>query len=177
VNVNWDVLLQWDDYIGFSYPKFYINRHHTSTGWEIIDSVSNGVHFYVDQNAPNGNVGYAITVPAPSDCFPTRAGVNTSRSNIKNQPMAAPDGIIEENGISLNIYPNPATTEIFISLEGNQGETFSLEMYDAIGEIVYKGKIISSQQKIDIREIPSGAYFISLKGENKSLTKKVMIVK
>lgn len=177
VNANGDVYLDWDDYIGFSYPKFYINRYHTSTGWQVIDSVNNAIHSYLDVNPPSGNVGYSITVPAPSDCLPTRAGVNTSRSNIRNAAIASPQDIIEENGISVNVYPNPAQSEIFISLDGYHGENFTLQILNAIGEMVYDGTITSARQKIDIREIPSGAYFISMKGENKSFIKKVMIVK
>ena len=178
VKANWDVHLQWDDYIGFPYNDFYINRYHISTGWEVIDTVSKFVHFYIDANAPNGNVGYSITVPSPSDCEPTRVGVNTSRSNIRNQSLAAPNGWNEnENILSLNIFPNPAMNEVNISLENYLGGDFDLKLYNSIGELILVQKINSNLKRIDTKEIPNGVYTISISNEKNTIVKKLMIVK
>lgn len=177
VNSSGDVLLEWDDYIGFPYSEFYINRYHVSNGWEIIDTVPSSVHTYLDQNAPSGNVGYTVTVPSPSDCEPTRAGVNTSRSNIKNASVAAPNEITEENLVSAFVYPNPAIHELNIALENYQGEIFTLKIYNAIGELILSQKITSASSRLDTKEIPSGVYTLSIASDKKSIIKKVMIVK
>jgi hypothetical protein len=178
VNANWDVYLEWDDYIGFPYTEFYINRYHISTGWEVIDTVSKFVHSYIDMNAPNGNVGYSITVPAPSDCEPTRVGVNTSRSNIRNQPVAAPNGLNEnENIFSLNIYPNPAMNEVNISLVNFDGAEVDLKLFNSIGELILVQKMNANQLRLDTKDLPSGVYTVSVSSENNNVFKKLMIVK
>jgi hypothetical protein len=178
VNANWDVYLQWDDYIGFPYTEFYINRYHISTGWEVIDTVSKFVHSYIDVNPPNGNVGYSITVPSPSDCEPTRVGVNTSRSNIRNQPVAAPNGWSEnENILSLNIYPNPATNEVNISLVNFDGLEVDLKLFNTMGELIFAQKVNSSNFKIDTKDLVSGVYTVSVASNGKNMFKKLMIVK
>lgn len=177
VNANWDVYLEWDDYIGFPYTEFYINRYHISTGWEVIDTVSKFVHSYLDPNAPNGNVGYSITVPSPSDCEPTRVGVNTSRSNIRNQPVMAPNALEESLEISMNIYPNPANSELNISLQNYNGDKLILKMFNAIGEIILVQKINSNHFRMDTKDLPSGVYTISVSAESNNVFKKLMIVK
>jgi hypothetical protein len=178
VKANWDVYLQWDDYIGFPYIEFYINRYQISTGWEVIDTVSKFVHSYTDVNAPNGNVGYSITVPSPSDCEPTRVGVNTSRSNIRNQPVAAPNSLNEnENILSLNIYPNPAMNEVNISLVNFDGVEVDLKLFNTMGELIFVQKVNSSNFKIDTKDLASGVYTVSVASNGKNLFKKLMIVK
>jgi hypothetical protein len=171
------VNLIWDNYEGFAYPTFYIERYHPSTGWETIDSIPSSLNSYTDNFPPNGNLQYAISIKAPSTCDPTRIGVNTSRSNVKNQPISANNGISEENITEVTIYPNPAQNEIFVSLGNYKGEKYVLKMFNAIGEIVYQQTVSSSLQKIDTKELASGMYTLQISSEKENWLKKVVINK
>ena len=50
VGLNNTVNLVWDDYIGFAYVTFYINRYQPTTGWEVLDSVAANIHSYTDNS-------------------------------------------------------------------------------------------------------------------------------
>ena len=171
------VNLIWDNYEGFAYPTFYIERYHPSTGWETIDSIPSSLNSYTDNFPPNGNLQYAISIKSPSACDPTRVGVNTSRSNVKNQPISANNGISEENVTELIIYPNPAQNEIFVSLGNYNGQNYILKMYNAIGELIHQQTVSSSQIKIDTKVFVSGMYTLQISSEKDNWLKKVVINK
>lgn len=176
-DANGDVTLEWDDYIGFTYSEFYINRYHISTGWEIIDTVPASVHSYFDPAAPAGNVGYAISVPSPSNCEPSRVGVNTSRSNVKNQPVISPVEVNENEKLNAEIYPNPAQNEVIISLPHYISGNCSLTMYNAIGEVVLTQNLNQMQNRIDVKNLANGVYTISLTQQDYRLIKKLVVNK
>lgn len=88
---------------------------------------------------------------------------------IEIDPIAAR---IEDQGLSLKIYPNPATD--FISLEaGNIGNNFII--FDLMGRDLLSGKITSNQ--IGINNIQAGVYFFVVKNENGDILSKAKFEK
>jgi len=172
------VNISWDHYEGFSFPTFYIERYHISTGWVTIDSIPSTLHSYFDTTTLTGTLQYAINIEAPSTCDPSRVGVNTSRSNVKSQPMMNPNSLIEnENSFSFSLYPNPAMNEVFISMENYSGNDFNLKMYNSIGDLVLVQKINTSNPKIDINELAVGFYTLEISNDGNSIVKKLIIQK
>lgn len=152
-----------------------------------IESTSNPVasyNFYRD-NAGTGNFQFLQTIPGTNDtyqdvnyllypnaqyrvdvnwlssniCTPTRAGVNTSRSNIKNAGLNG-NTISEEILSGISVYPNPANEILNINYGNISGNT-EIQIFDAIGKLVF-----SSNEKlnsIDISGFADGVYTLQVK--------------
>lgn len=81
---------------------------------------------------------------------------------------------IEEDGISSNIkiFPNPATSLLNIVDEQDELQNSTIEISNSIGQIVLATKFYN---RIDISELQSGMYFLTI--SNNSIRKTVKIVK
>lgn len=84
--------LIWDHYEGFDFSTYYIYRK-SNAGWALIDSVPDNLTSYTDHNPIlDENLYYLIEIKHPYGCNPTKAGRNTSRSNISTPAhQTAPD--------------------------------------------------------------------------------------
>lgn len=78
-------------------------------------------------------------------------------------------GISEsENANSLKVYPNPASSELFVQSENHSG---FIEIYNVIGQSVLFERIIKGQTKITINELSSGSYFYKIKSKEGNVMK------
>lgn len=66
----------------------------------------------------------------------------------------------KENQVS--IYPNPATDAIFVVLKGNKEE--KAEIHNMEGRKIMETTIGNGKNKIDISNLPSGNYILTVKG-------------
>lgn len=76
-----------------------------------------------------------------------------------------------------SIYPNPFTEYLKIRLSDNLINVIStLDVYDVSGKLVLNEKIRSEETKIEVQEMATGTYFISLKDKRGRIieTKKVV---
>ena len=96
---------------------------------------------------------------------------NTATSDIIVDDCASIDEQ-EEPGIS--IYPNP-NRGLFTIEVSSEGDYSKIEITDASGRVVYNPNEMSVINPIDIREVPSGVYFLNLSGEKKVITHKIII--
>jgi len=70
----------------------------------------------------------------------------------------------------INIYPNPATDNIYIS---NLTEVATLKMYDINGKLVLENKV-SNKEYVNISHLSKGMYQIKFKGKDWSETRKLI---
>jgi len=71
---------------------------------------------------------------------------------------------------SLQLFPNPAKSILFVQATGNSSETI-LRITDAAGKIVKEQKVIlngSTSLSIDINSLPKGMYYLSLREASKT---------
>ena len=61
--------------------------------------------------------------------------------------------------IAVNLFPNPATTDLTISLEGNSSIN-EISIYDVNGKVVLQKSINSNNSKINISQFSKGIYII-----------------
>jgi hypothetical protein len=59
-----------------------------------------------------------------------------------------------------NIYPNPTNSKIDLSL--NFSEKLNYELFSPLGKKLIFGTIKSSNQKIDLSNLPPSIYFLKL---------------
>lgn len=171
--INNSYNLIWDHYDGLNYSTYNIYRKTNSSGWQLITSVPSNLNSYTDQTPPVGTEYYRVEAITSSVCDPTRAGVNTSRSNVKNTPAAPPYGqSIDENLLgSFSIYPNP--TNGIINVETTSFEKLYLSVYNSMGEMVFQSNFQSKTQ-IDLSAFSNGIYLIQLENENDQTVFKII---
>ena len=107
----------------------------------------------VATNAPKNTITYATALPA-----------------------------VQQAALGFNVYPNPASTHVYIV--ANIGETTNastLKLYDIVGEQVLsqslglvKGK---NQFTVDVSTLPSGLYFIEISDGQNTQTQKVSVIR
>ncbi|MFI5172302.1 MAG: T9SS type A sorting domain-containing protein [Chitinophagales bacterium] len=75
-----------------------------------------------------------------------------------------------------NIYPNPVNDHFIIS-SGYTGNKIDLELYNSVGEIVFKQQDILLNTEINLPQLPSGMYTVKLMEENILLFTDKIIIK
>jgi hypothetical protein len=141
---------------------------------------------------PDGYVGgftaetndncYLVTLP--SDAKPGGYKTDTCRGYFDYFVIKMCDttvsGIEEtkEDGISISAYPNPFQSEVSIHLASDDIHAATFTLTNAIGQVVYHSKednLSSSYTKmLDLKALPSGAYFLSVEVNGRIITKKLV---
>lgn len=83
---------------------------------------------------------------------------------------------INENNAntSFTIFPNPGNGKYMVSITGNNASVCSLEVYNALGEIVLTEKKALNVFQIDLSSQPDGIYFVKLAGANQPLYQRII---
>lgn len=83
------------------------------------------------------------------------------------------------NGPSLNIFPNPASDFVAVQIMGLNRENLKIEMFDVLGKLVLTSTLNAgaSIAYLDITTVYSGNYIVKVSGENSSTTHKVVVEK
>lgn len=154
---------QYDDYeIETISPNYFFELNIDLTGsgssWQVINSVPPGNYIMQDAGyAANSGAVYHVRAILPSSCDPTRVGVNTSRSNIKNQSII--NETEEFHKKILNIYPNPANNSLnFEKVAGL--EINYVEIFNSLGQLCLCSEIQTSS--LNITDLDPGIYHVQI---------------
>ncbi|MBI3501348.1 MAG: T9SS type A sorting domain-containing protein [Bacteroidetes bacterium] len=181
-NLHHDLI--WDAYDGFAFSYYHIYRKANTNGaWKLIDSVLANVTAYSDTafNSLDTNY-YHVDVDAPQGgCTPSiknpttfATNLNTSRSNIYKVTDSTTVGMNEANlGKFISVYPNPSTGEFTVS--SLQFPVKDIEVYDIYGKKVYQTTVNRKQETLNLSAAGSGIYFLQLKTERGTVTKKLVL--
>jgi serine protease AprX len=87
--------------------------------------------------------------------------------------------IVEGDGFSLSIYPNPFVDELKLIIMNNQYRNIYISIHDILGKELYKTHIIddSSYSDLiisDLDVLPTGIYFLKINSGNQEITKKLI---
>ncbi|HRH65361.1 MAG TPA: T9SS type A sorting domain-containing protein, partial [Bacteroidia bacterium] len=82
---------------------------------------------------------------------------------------------------TVQVFPNPAHDQIFISAEGYFAGTVSLILTNMQGREVYRNEVFHSGQperkmEVNLPDLPSGIYFLNIRKGEAFATQKLMIV-
>lgn len=78
----------------------------------------------------------------------------------------------EESGQAFTVFPNPATSILYISQKEGSWKDATLELQDAFGRIVFRGAYTN---QVDLSIFPAGIYLVTLKKDD--LRHSVKIIK
>lgn len=105
-------------------------------------------------------------------CDPTRATINTTRSNIKRGSMVT--GINEFLTNNVIIYPNPASN--YITIQQPQFlKASSISIYNALGELVYQASTTNLTETINTENFAKGVYTVTIQTQVGNVFKKLVI--
>jgi subtilisin family serine protease len=81
-----------------------------------------------------------------------------------------------------SVYPNPNSGHSSLMLNAEAGNSYTIEIYNAIGEMVYNDTYSqlpagTSKINLDLTHLNNGSYFIQLKSANKLYRSKMVIQK
>lgn len=81
--------------------------------------------------------------------------------------------------VSLEVYPNPSYGIFNLNINASDFNNAELKVIDLVGKVVYELSELTVQGSqtisIDLSEHPGGIYFIQIKNENHSVSKKVFL--
>ncbi len=150
-NVN----LIWSDYEGFDFGSYSIYRGSSASSLNLLTTIASNLNSFTDVNPSVGETYYMIEVAGVS-CDPQRTLVY-SHSNILDSTV----GIEEFTSTRISLYPNPASTSITLQVNTSLlGEEYVV--FDAIGKVIYKNKIQSTNELIQLENFNNGNYFIKV---------------
>ncbi len=81
-----------------------------------------------------------------------------------------PDGIEENENVTVSIYPNPAHDIIFVGAN-NDLPVQRIDIYDVTGQLI----LISNETEINVSTLPKGVYFITVFTENQKFVERIII--
>jgi hypothetical protein len=134
-----------------------------------INGNTNSITVDFAQNATSGT----LSVAGVNDCGPGAAAtfditVNDCTSIDENQPNS-----------SLSVVPNPSNGQFYIEFSAVPGNKLSLVITNAVGQIVFEDKNITSaafnQLHLNLTHLPAGTYSVRISG-NEIFTAKHFVI-
>lgn len=84
-------------------------------------------------------------------------------------------GVAEHINFSdLKIYPNPVTNKLNITSENFEQHNFTLQIYNALGEVVFFKDNLNNENIIDLSGITPGLYFVKIQNATQQKTFKLI---
>ncbi len=160
--INGEINLIWEEYEGLLFDNVIIYRQTDENNPEVLAQIPAGLLSYTDLNPPSGILSYSIQLGGDFACNSIDYAVS---SNVVQQSITS--NINDENEkFEITLYPNPSYDNIFIQSSTN---FFSFSILDLSGSLVLSG---NAQNTIDISNLISGTYFLTLKNDDIRVTKR-----
>ena len=81
-----------------------------------------------------------------------------------------PDGVDENENITISIYPNPAH-DFIIVVANNDSPLQRIDLYNVAGQMV----LSSTEMKINVSGLEPGVYFVTVYTENQKFVEKIVL--
>ncbi|HYG51578.1 MAG TPA: T9SS type A sorting domain-containing protein, partial [Flavobacteriales bacterium] len=131
-------------------------------GWTLVGTTAGTQQILADPAYASYPYGswYVSTVWGMT-CTSTRAGISTSRSNLR-QHSTSIGGKINDfvNETGMRIYPNPASENVVITLETVTGSQTNVFVKDGAGRIVIQQEFSGKQFNLSLSGIATGVYVV-----------------
>jgi hypothetical protein len=152
----------WDDngadalYVGMNYGIFYIDSN--ITNW-----------LPYSNNIPNVRINELEINNLQDKIYAGSYGRGLWSSDVQDSNLGVNSVFASDN---VQVYPNPATTEINVSLISPS--EIDIRVFDLSGKLlVYEAnKIVENTYSVDVSLLTSGIYFLRINSENGEVTKK-----
>lgn len=153
----------------------------------------NGNNYSATLNVTGGATPYTYTINNATITSSTLTNLNfgnyavvikDNNNCIKNSSfsIAAPTDVneIESQFENLNVYPNPAKSNININISLKEPKTMNVELFDLSGQIVFQDvyeNIRDKQSNIDLSTLANGTYLLKFGLPEGNTFRKIIIAK
>ena len=129
----------------------------------ITTRAGNGVTGFAGDNGPAADAEFyfpaGVAINQGGDLFIA----DESNNRVRKVDSTAAVKAVSTN-TAINIYPNPATD--LLTVKTTHGTYSSLTISNAIGDILMRTQITTSETKVPVSTLPPGTYFVSIKDDN-----------
>jgi hypothetical protein len=141
-----------------------------------IDSCMMQQLYYIE------GIGSTYGLLSPTIC-PFEAIYNLLCFTNNNQPVYPDSSTIcsivtsvNQNNVedSYNIFPNPVTDILNITIAQNDDPTVTITIFNMIGEITFQTKLKTNHVTINTEEFPTGIYLVQIHSDKNTFTKKII---
>ena len=80
-----------------------------------------------------------------------------------------------ENKKELSLYPNPASDIVTLKIDNSNNTELTLNIYNLMGELVKSEMLKQNQQQINIGDLSSGVYMVTIKSKDFTENQKLII--
>ncbi len=118
------------------------------------------------------NIGTVnVTLTATDECG------NASNCNF-DVNITTTVGIAESTRVEISIYPNPNQGLFQLDLGSGKNQDVSVRIYSLLGSIVYDEQNIETNgiYNLDLLHVEKGIYYVSIKTEEETIIKKILIM-
>ncbi len=133
--------------------------------------------FTMDWTAPDAGMGkltfYLSGTVVNNDGTDAGDGASISSTRLFLDE-AIPNAITDQNtmAIQLNVSPNPATDMIHVDIDTPIQADFMLNILSLSGQLLHRQSWSSSNNSIDVADLPQGMYFVQLINQSSSTSTK-----
>lgn len=166
-NSNGDLMTGWDWWIpkldasfNLTWQKKLGGQLTELGGYSIVEAIGGG--YVVAGIASNFFEGPSGTNYALEDYFLVKLG------------MVSGVGIKKNDELTFKTYPNPTKGKFVIELKENITNKSTLEIVNAIGQVIFKNNIEGMKIEINIENEPTGIYIIRITSDNNTITEKII---
>lgn len=125
----------------------------SSTGLNIFNNIDWTHYITSNSSMPDDYVNAVATDAA------NRIWMGTDTGGVVILDRALIENTIENNPVSLNLYPNPATNNCIVTTNFNEG---AIEIYSLSGNLCLSQKIKSNTLFINVSDLQSGNYLVKM---------------
>ncbi len=165
--------------------KIYLSSNDIFAGYPYSDSVRN----YINENLSVINKPDSLGTACNFTSFSFYLGGKRTYVGLPNNPNydLGPDSgsICDSLGLGVEIlehisqdnvviFPNPFSNKISFYPLQSASEKISIAVFNNIGETVFEEETMLRDQEIDLTKLTKGVYFLNVKNEKISVTKKIV---
>lgn len=136
--------------------------------FQITDSSCDGLQWWANAGT-SINVGY-LHATTMTGAYIAMHGYNYSGTYhddfgclydqyfVVNAPLAIQN--INDNDLGISAYPNPASNEVTININGMQQVSGNIQVIDALGRVVITKKCTTAEEQLNVSSLSNGVYTI-----------------
>lgn len=162
VSFSWDVPLGTEDF------AFRLERQSGDSGPFTVVGTTDQMSFTAERQVP-GKYNYRVV------------SVDNRSNSITSAPIAR-EIDFEDAAFAIGPYPNPVQGEASLDLTAQSTQPVTIEVYNALGKRVYRNERQLQERtpvtlSVDASRWSSGMYFLRVRGEEFTETRKMIVVR
>lgn len=113
---------------------------------------------------------------SPTPYFSTTGSMYITKFDLTTVDLIGINELAKPNSFDFTVYPNPSNAYLNISVE-NKHKEYYIRIYNSIGQEVFMKKSAKETESIELTDLNSGIYIISINYEGDVGSKKIIVQK